>query len=289
MMLAIGILLTCVCPAFCQAINTADDDWRFIDNGKIKLGVKKSSGAAIGWLSLSGTESNLVNHFDRGRLIQQSYYGKNDGSIWDKQPWRWNPVQGGHYQGSGAPVLELKVEGTKLFSRSHPVHWATGDTLTDCLMEQTIELQNQVAKIHFRFQYLGKDEHPEQDQEIPAVFLEPQFKNLVLYSGSKPWSNDILERSLPQWPNEARTLTEHWAAYVDNNDFGMGAYVPIAQSLTCYRYGDGKRELGACSYFAPLVRFAIKPNFVFEYDVYLTIGKLHDIRQEFVKLHSQLR
>jgi hypothetical protein len=90
----------------------------------------------------------------------QSYYGHADGLLWDKQPWNWNPVQGGHYKGQ----------------------------------------------------------------------------------------------------------------------------VPTANDLTCYRIGDGKREHGSCSYFAPLTRFAVKPGFVWEYDVYLTVGRDEEIRLRFQQL-----
>lgn len=267
-------------------------EWEFIDNGKIKIGVKRASGAAIGWMSLSGSNKNLVNHFDRGRLIQQSYYGNADGSMWDKQPWHWNPVQGGHYQGQGAPVIELKIENQKLYAKSTPLHWATGEILSDCTMEQTIELTEAVAHVHYRFTYSGLQQHAERDQEIPAVFLEPEFKHLILYSGDRPWGigrldgqlDEKLERSQPAWPNERRKITEHWAAYVDDSGFGLGAYVPVASDLTCYRFGDGKREHGSCSYFAPLTRFAIKPGFVWEYDVYLTVGREAEIRQRFYEL-----
>ena len=267
-------------------------EWEFIDNGKIKIGVKRASGAAIGWMSPSGSNKNLVNHFDRGRLIQQSYYGNADGSMWDKQPWYWNPVQGGHYKGQGAPVSELKIENQKLYAKSTPLHWATGEILSDCTMEQSIELTEAVAHVHYRFTYRGMQQHAERDQEIPAVFLEPEFKHLILYSGDQPWGtgrqngqlDEKLERTQPGWPNERRKITEHWAAYVDDSGFGLGAYVPVANDLTCYRFGDGKREHGSCSYFAPLTRFAIKPGFVWEYDVYLTIGRDEEIRQRFYEL-----
>lgn len=267
-------------------------EWSFVDNGRIKVGVKRASGAAIGWMSLSGSDRNLVNHFDRGRLIQQSYYGNSDGSLWDKQPWAWNPVQGGHYKGQGAPVIELKVDKQTLYAKSTPLHWATGEVLTDCTMEQTIKLIDAIAHVHYRFTYNGKQKHAERDQEIPAVFLEPEFKRLILYSGDKPWGkgnvdgklDDNIERSVPGWPNETRQMTEHWAAYIDDTGFGLGAYVPVAKNLTCYRFGDGKREHGSCSYFAPLTRFAVTPGFVWEYDVYLTVGQQSEIRQRFYEL-----
>jgi hypothetical protein len=270
------------------------NEWEFIDNGQIKVGVKRASGAAIGWMSLSGSEKNLVNHFDRGRLIQQSYYGNADGSLWDKQPWNWNPVQGGHYKGQGAPVIELKVDQQTLYAKSTPLHWATGEVLNDCSMEQTIKLNDAIAHVHYRFTYSGQDTHTLRDQEIPAVFLEPEFKHLLLYSGKQPWGQGTpdgkldpkIERTLPGWPNETRKITEHWAAYVDDMGFGLGAYVPVANELTCYRFGDGKREHGSCSYFAPLTRFAVKPGFVWEYDVYLTVGRGEEIRQRFQQLEK---
>lgn len=267
-------------------------EWKFIDNGQIRVGVKRASGAAIGWMSRSGSDMNLVNHFDRGRLIQQSYYGDADGSLWDKKPWNWNPVQGGHYKGQGAPVIELKVEDQILYAKSTPLHWATGEVLNDCTMEQTIKLREAVAHVHYRFVYQGQHQHAEREQEIPAIFLEPEYKHLVLYSGDRPWGtgepkgqlDENIERTLPGWPNESRKITEHWAAYVDDAGFGLGAYVPVANDLTCYRFGDGKREHGSCSYFAPLARFAIKPGFVWEYDVYLTVGSEAEIRQRFYEL-----
>jgi len=76
-------------------------------------------------------------------------------------------------------------------------------------------------------------------------------------------------------------MTEHWAAYVDSHDFGVGGYVDVATNLTCYRFGSGGAERGACSYFAPLTEFAITPGFIFEYDLYLTLGTSEEIRNVF--------
>lgn len=280
-------LLLLLATALAANDEPANEDFVFLDNGRIKLGVKKSSGAGVAWLSASGSERNLINHFDRGRLVQQSYYGKEDGSLWNKQPWRYNPVQGGDWRGSGAKVLELKAEKSSLIAKTLPRHWASGAELEETSMEQRIELHEDVVHIRYKFAYSGKETHPEHDQEIPAVFVEPEFDTLVLYTGNKPWSDGELHRSQPGWPNETRQMTEHWAAYVDKEDFGLGTYVPVADRLTCYRFGDGDRKRGACSYFAPLTKFAIKPGLAWEYDVYLTIGKLEEIRKRFAKLHNR--
>jgi len=271
-------------PVHASAEPLNDDDFVFLDNGHLKLGVKKSSGAGIAWLSASGSERNLINHFDRGRLVQQSYYGNEDGSLWNKQPWRYNPVQGGDWRGKGAKVLELKVEKTSLSAKTLPRHWASGKELEETSMDQRIELKADVVHIRYTFKYSGEETHPEHDQEIPAVFVQPDLNTLVLYDGEKPWSGGDLHRSQPGWPNEGRKMTEHWAAYVDKEDFGLGVYVPVASQLTCYRFGDGNPKKGACSYFAPLTKFAIKPGLEWEYDVYLTIGKSAEIRQRFSEI-----
>ena len=111
------------------------NDFVYIDNGHLRLGVKKSSGAGIAHLSLSRDGENVINHWDRGRLVQQSYYGETDGSMWNKQPWRWNPVQGGGWRGEPARILELKNEPASLYAKSMAKHWARGVDMPDVIFE----------------------------------------------------------------------------------------------------------------------------------------------------------
>lgn len=255
-------------------------DFVFLENASLKLGLKKSSGAGIGWLSRGGGP-NLLDHYDHGRLVQQSYYGKVDGSKWAEKPWRWNPVQGGDYQGRASEVLALSHTATTLQARIRPRHWATGQLLHDCEMEQRVRLDGGVAIVHFRFRYTGAESHPECDQEVPAVFLHPSLGTLVHYAGEDPWTGGRLQRSRPGWPNETRRIPEGWAAYVNDNGIGVGVSVPIATSLTCYRFGARPDAPSACSYFAPLVRFAIAPGLDFSYEAALTIGTADEIRSAF--------
>ena len=84
------------------------ETWAYLDNGAIRIGVDRSRGAAIGFLALSSDRRNLLNHHDEGRFIQQSYYGDPDGSMWEKKPWVYNPVQGGSYKGEDARTLEFR-------------------------------------------------------------------------------------------------------------------------------------------------------------------------------------
>jgi hypothetical protein len=45
-----------------------------IDNGILTLKLDLTRGGAISYISVSGSERNLVNIADEGRYIQQSYY-----------------------------------------------------------------------------------------------------------------------------------------------------------------------------------------------------------------------
>ena len=265
------------------------NDFVFIDNGELRLGVKKSSGAGIAYLALSATGENVINHWDRGRLVQQSYYGAEDGSLWNKKPWRWNPVQGGGWKHEPAQVLELKTQPASLYAKTMAKHWATGADLPEVAFEEWISLTGKVAHVKFRMTYAGTNSHPGMSHELPAIFVEPQYDTLLVYEGTNAWSGGAVKRSKPGWPNESRKFTERWAAYVNTNNFGVGAFVPVADTLTCYRFGDGRREHGSCSYFAPLKSFAITPGLKFEYDVWLTIGSADDIRARFSDIRSSLK
>src|SRR3954469_13453476 len=127
------------------------NDFVFIDNGELRLGVKKSSGAGIAYLAFSATGENVIKHWDRGRLVQQSYYGAKDGSRWDKQPWRWNPVQGGDWRGNGALLLELKNTKDTLFAATLPKHWANGEDLKETRMEQSLLFEGPLLRVRYKF------------------------------------------------------------------------------------------------------------------------------------------
>jgi hypothetical protein len=63
-----------------------------ISNDRLKVGVDMQRGGAISWLSspkMPGAlaDANLINTWDSGRLIQQSYYGCYDDTCWVDKPW----------------------------------------------------------------------------------------------------------------------------------------------------------------------------------------------------------
>ena len=260
-------------------------DPEFIDNGVIRLGIDRSAGGSIFHFGPSGGDSaNLLNHYDKGRFIQQSYYGREDGSEWAGKPWRWNPVQGGGYRGEAAEEVTVQRDGDTLRVVSKPRHWATGEHVDEAEMESVITLRGPMAEVEFLFRYRGNEDHPARHQELPAVFVDADYPDLVYVA------DGVLQRKVPGWPNERIDAEESWAAYVNDADEGIGVLFPGTTEVTCYRYeGDGRTGPtgSACSYFAPVRTFAVTPGLEFRYKVYLTIGSLEEIRERFGRIAEE--
>jgi hypothetical protein len=53
----------------------------YISNGGLRAGFDRAMSGALSFLS-SSSDANLINNWDVGRLVQQSYYGNPDGSVW---------------------------------------------------------------------------------------------------------------------------------------------------------------------------------------------------------------
>ncbi|NBV20631.1 MAG: hypothetical protein EBS05_01350 [Proteobacteria bacterium] len=266
-------------------------DWLYLDNGQVRLGVDRAAGGSIGYFGESATGRNLLNHYDKGRFIQQSYYGVKDGSDWNGNPWRWNPVQGGGWRGEPARILAFTNTLKTLYAQTLPKHWATGVDLPDVVMEEWLTLTNRVAHLRFRMTYAGATNHPPAHQELPAVFADYALTNLVYYKGTAPWTGAALTRRVPgqQPPNEYdRGLAENWAAYVDASDWGLGVCVPGTTEMTFYRNRGKPGPAGSgCSYFAPIRTLAITNGFKLEYDVFLTVGTVSEMRTRFRALQGK--
>ncbi|MDF7822580.1 hypothetical protein P4B35_01040 [Pontiellaceae bacterium B12227] len=258
----------------------AESEWEYLDNGVVRIGVDKARGSGIGYFGESKTGRNLLNHFDEGRFIQQSYYGAPDGSFWNKKPWTYNPVQGGSWDGKKAATLAFRKTEQSLYAKIEPRNWSGGQRCPEAIMEQTLMLTGAVAKVTFKMSFTGKDQGKPRHQEMPAVFVDAALSNLVYYTDGK------LIRRIPGWPNESGRTSEHWTAWLNQDDWGIGIYTPGTDGFTCYRFGTGATgsEASACSYIAPVRTFALKGGLVVEYDVFLTIGTLEEIERRFAEI-----
>lgn len=260
-----------------------EPEWRFLDNGTVRIGIDRSRGACIGFFSESKTKRNLLNHFDEGRFVQQSYYGAKDGSDWNGKPWRYNPVQGGSWDGKAGRVLEYDKKRNALYAKIEPRNWGGGEPCPEAVMEEWIKLDGPVAQIRFKLTYTGEDQGTPRHQEMPAVFVDAVLSNLVYVAEGK------LTRRCPDFPNEYGRAQDEWSAWLDDRDWGLGIDTPGTTEFTCYRHkGNGQTgpDGSACSYISPLRTFALTNGLEVEYEFYLTIGTLDEIRKRFEKLKN---
>jgi len=272
----------------------------FINNGRIKIGFNMSRGAGIHYISESNSESNLINNYDTGRLIQQSYYGNNDGSSWEgaepdgsAKPWAWNPVQGGSYDGQVSRINRWGQAGFCFKSSVTPRHWANKNLIEEVTMEQTVcILSGTMARCHYVMKYTGSTRHTPKDHEMPAVFVDWSLQKLMAYKGNAPWTDQPISTITP--PSQFGPIinsyhddiTERWAAWVNDTGYGLGIYFPNTQRIVCYKYEAGSRHEESCCYLAPLVNSGLAPGETVEYDVYLAIANVTDMRAMFSSVKS---
>lgn len=287
-----------------SASSAHEKTFSYLDNGTIRVGVITDWGAAVGYLSLDSTPRNVINRYDHGREVQQSYYGSPDGTTWtwngSSTPWEWNPVQAGDAIGDTSQVLTFTNDGSTIYAKTVPLDWAADDVPIQGYMEEWITLSGAVAHIQFKFTYTGSTTQKLTSQELPAMFVDKSLDNLVTYEGGSPWANEPTTSFFPNklvgTGNESHfSATEQWAAYVDHKGWGVGVYTPDGDvsSWNAYIYSDGASGPtgAACSYVAPFGYWSFSPTSgtnsgpVYQYDVYLTIGTITDIRSRFYALH----
>ena len=282
-------ILAFLCVACVALAAKPGESWAYLDNGTIRIGVDKSRGAAIGYFALSKDKRNLLNHYDEGRFIQQSYYGDPDGSMWVRKPWRYNPVQGGSYKGEDAKTLEFRKTEKELYAKIEPLHWATAKRCPEAIMQEWLTLDGALAKVRMRMDYSGPTNKAAVHQEMPAMFVDHALPHLVFENEGKLVRHEPVFLEKKGGP-EKIGYDGVWLAYVDDKDFGIGILTPGTKEAVTYRFrGNGKTgpEGSACSYVAPIRTLKLTKGEAVDYEFYLTIGTLDEIRARFAQITSK--
>jgi len=266
----------------------------YLDNGIIKVGVDLERGGSIGFLADAKNGRNVVNTHDLGRWVGQSYYAgpKPFGTAhpaW--KDWPWNPVSAGDVYGNASKLLEKKSDGKTLSVKSIPMQWALKNEPADCTFETWITLAGRTVQVRNRLTNQRKDQkqYPAMDQELPAVYTIGKLHRLKTYTGDRPFTDDALkeipklqaEEGKPKW--SPFFATEHWAALVDDDDWGLGVIHPrVVRFLGGFQ---GKPNTGGpdddpTGYVAPVRQEILDHNIVYECRCTLVLDSLRKIRQE---------
>ena len=289
-------------------LGEGDSTTYYIDNGRFKLGVDMGWGGTINYLedltqSKAGL-TNLVNKFDAGRLIQQSYYGTGAiegvfewGSFMDSDKWPYNPVQGGDKGNVASRLIDVQVGENYIYIKSQPMDWGKVNAITPSYMENRYILESDYVRVDNRFVDFSGWEHPYTGQELPALYTVSYLDTFVWYNGTQPWTGDAVSmRDDLQFWGDAKYVgdctcylrennTETWCAWVNTDiDFGIGLYVPGVDRLKAgrYQYNQSKdADDNATNYVAPYNTMKIVAYEAMEYSYLLTTGTAEQIRATF--------
>lgn len=269
----------------------------YLDNGIVKVGVDLDRGGSIGYLADVKKGGNVVNVHDLGRWIGQSYYAgpKPFGTAhpaW--KDWPWNPVSAGDVYGHPSKLLEKTNDGTTLYVKSVPMQWALKNVPGDCTFETWITLEGRTVRVRNRLTNRRKDEkqYPALDQELPAVYTIGKLHRLMAYTGDNPFADKPLTEiprrpakdGRPQWTTFF--ATEHWAALVDDDDWGLGVIHPDVVRFVGGFAGTpntGGPDDDPTGYLAPVRQEILDQNTVYEYRYTLALDSLTNIRKEAYK------
>ncbi len=262
-----------------------------LDNGTIKVGVDTLYGGGITYLSQSGSTMNLINIYDFGREVQQSYYsgpanfvppGAVQNPNWS--PFPWNPIQVGDSFGYRAAVLAYSNSGSTIYVKTRPMQWALRNYPGDCIFEQWTHLDGPAVRVHCKLtnQRADHTQYPGYGQELPAVYGVGTLCHIFSYTGTAPFTGGALTQ-INTWPPPPVRATENWTAMVNSNSFGFGVHHPDAISTAAGYLNSGNPCTDGptdnnTAYIAPTHVEVLDYNIVYEYDFNLIVGTLTSIR-----------
>ncbi len=266
------------------------------DNGVLKVEVDLTRGGAIGYISQSGSNQNLVNIHDNGRYVQQSYYAGNsvdrtaDGQYPRWSPFPWNPIQAGDVYGNRPQMLSYRKSGDTLYTKCIPLHWDMENLSAKATMEQWTVLDSNVLEVSCKLTIQSIDSLygvRSRGQELPAVYLVSSLNNLYAYLGSAPFTNDTLSNppikilsSGGGWGRYGN-VSEHWMAFVNQNKWGVGIFNQNCSDFSAGISGTvgGSDTSNSTVYMAPNDTSSLTTGSVYQYSYDLVVGTLDQIRR----------
>jgi hypothetical protein len=279
-------------PAACNVVS--------ISNSILSVGINTAHGGAISSLIDRNVPGhNLINCYDQGREVQQSYYGGPTpyrGAHWGGNPWPWNPISSGDDAGHHSRILALVHSATEIYVKSRPLQWALDDVPCNCTFETNITLDANGVFVRNRLVNFRADhtDYGAHQQELPAVYTIGTLYNLWTYEGSQPWTGGPLTQvnyPVPGPPWASFTASENWAAFTmpaapyygvgvlhNNISFFLGGFAGDR--------GQGGFDDPSTGYIAPVGVRDIVWNDEFVWCYHLAVGYLEDIRSYFGQRRS---
>lgn len=284
-------LASCV-PLFGNPVPEVEPGLLLLKNGKVTVGIDRTKGGSITWLSWETYPKNTVNLHDPGRLIQQSYYAGRrldrtaDGQHKSWSPWSWNPIQGGGV-GSWARVTRFeKQDDLILFSETIPKLWDMPDEEAEAVIHQWTSFEPNMAGVLVVKNRLITNRSPDDrwgpaipsPQEVPACYFTRNFDSFKVYHGEGNWQT-VSQQPGPPWGRTNPPLKV--MACFNSQGQGIAIYSPTSGDT--WNFGPHVAAAsddpngGPCVHLAPVSRVNLGPQSRFEYRYWIIVGDQESI------------
>ena len=296
-----SLLATALACSALRAVPEVTEDIEFLSNGNVTVGLDRSKGASLSYLSWGNYEKNAVNHRDPGRLIQQSYYAgirrdrREEGQGKNWSPWSWNPIQGGGIKSWARIATFERVGKDSIYSETIPKLWDMPDEEAAAVMKQWTGFEEGFSNVIVVRCELVCDRAPDDPwgparlnpQEIPACYFTRNFNTAKSYLGKKRWRAEEV-RSRTPWSKA--TPPKQAMAFFEKNGQGIGIFSPTASAGPHWNYGGNGGGLSddpkapECMHVAPIARIKLGPQSTYAYRYWLILGTEKEIAASLDKL-----
>lgn len=268
------------------------DDLQTIENGTLRVGIDLTKGATITWLSSDKHAGNMVNLYDPGRLIQQSYYAgkpldrKAEGqsppsSPFNWSPWTWNPIQGGGVSSWARTSEFSRTDNETLYAVTVPKLWDMPDEEAAATIRQWTSFEPGMPNVvvvtcEFESKRTPGDRWGPavpRHQELPALYFIRKLSNVMSYLGKGQWRDEVQPPG-PPWGKCDPPLKT--VALVNEDGYGVAVFSP--GSTEPWNFGPHLTGLSddpygePCMHLAPIAKVAFEPRATYRYRYWMMLG-----------------
>lgn len=293
------------------------NDFVWLTNDKIKIGINLKRGGQLAWASLINATTNLVyNGYDGGFQVTLDAYQRRDGytqggevsgSAHAGMPTSYNVTQGGDYSNNAASLIDYHSVPNGFYVKLRPNHYPLNAKFSETFIEATYTVIGRSVKIDYRYTSFRTDGQWDgggfDGAGAPACFIVNTLNKYKTFTGSSPWSflptqgGNLPIQNMGQTPLGTQS-TEYWGMVYDANNpnSGIGVYNATNGGGSTYftfkqlevypGNGPGTEFTSGFTFFQPFIDFNIQDrrNYVKDLTAYLIIGSELEIRSEVYKI-----
>ena len=186
---------------------------------KVDYADKLDAKYGTNYISRDTDEINLINYYDTGRYLQQSYYGTTEKpyeqGYYNNADWHYNPVQGGNVVGESSKVIDyiINEEENYIYVKTRPLDWAkwsddfankvaddeyepkygNDEYITDTYVESKYVFEDGMIRVYNRMVDYSGLPSATTTQELPAFYtIEPlnQYVRTDVDTEEEAWTFD---------------------------------------------------------------------------------------------------